>query len=215
MLNFPGSSSKQMLHSIDIHLEDKSIDTTFFHVSVSELWNNNSQSNVDNLISNIHKIVQQSKQVEVRNILLSGLVYTKRLKLPMLERVHALISNYCRENACFYIDNKNNRGFCLYKDCLYLLGSRKKVLANNFNVNLNNFFLEAHTQSTNIFKNNSDLWRTSSHTTHLQLLHHERLKHNNNPMRGYLNIKSLQNKLTDLWVTLNYVSLDYFVLKLL
>ena len=37
MLNFPGSSSKQMLHSIDIHLEDKSIDTTFFHVSVSEL----------------------------------------------------------------------------------------------------------------------------------------------------------------------------------
>ena len=57
------------------------------------------------------------------------------LKLLIPERVHSLISHYCRENACFYIDNKNNRGFCLYKDGLYLLESGKKILANNFNVN--------------------------------------------------------------------------------
>ena len=29
MLNFPGSSSKQMSHYIDIHREDKSIDSYF------------------------------------------------------------------------------------------------------------------------------------------------------------------------------------------
>ena len=31
MLNFPGCSSKQVLHYIDIHLEDKSIDTALLH----------------------------------------------------------------------------------------------------------------------------------------------------------------------------------------
>ena len=37
MFNFPGSSSKQMLHYIDIHQEDKSIDTVFLHVGVNDL----------------------------------------------------------------------------------------------------------------------------------------------------------------------------------
>ena len=74
---------------------------------------------------------------------MSGLVYTTRL--PILERVHNLISNYCRENACCYIDNRNIGGFCLYKDGLPLLEGGKKILANNFIVNLNNFFLDTHT----------------------------------------------------------------------
>ena len=74
-----------------------------------------------------------------------GLVYTARVSLPILERVHSLISNYCRENACFYIDNRNIRGFCLYKDGLLLLESGKKILDNNFIVNLNKFFLDTHT----------------------------------------------------------------------
>ena len=145
MLNFPGSSSKQMLHYIDIHLEDKSIDTVLLHVGVNDLLNDNSKSNVDNLMSNIHKIVEKCKRVGVRNIFVSGLVYTTRVSLPILERVHSLISNYCRENACFYIDNRNIRGFCLYKDGLHLLEVGKKILANNFIVNLNNFFLDTHT----------------------------------------------------------------------
>ena len=109
MLNFPGSSSKQMLHYIDIHVEDKSIDTVLLHVGVNDLLNDNSKSNVDNLMSNIHKIVEKCKRVGVRNIFVSGLVYTTRVSLPILERVHSLISNYCRENACFYIDNINNK----------------------------------------------------------------------------------------------------------
>ena len=129
-----------MLHYIDIHLEDK-----ILHVGVNDLLNDNSQSNVDNLISNIHKIVEKCKRLGVRNIFVSGWVYTTRVSLPILERVHSLISNYCRENACFYIDNRNIRGFCLYKDGLHLLEVGKKILANNFIVNLNNFFLDTHT----------------------------------------------------------------------
>ena len=50
-LNFPGSSSKQMLHYIDIYLEDKSIETVLLNVGVNDLLNDNSKSNVDNLMS--------------------------------------------------------------------------------------------------------------------------------------------------------------------
>ena len=107
--------------------------------------NDNSKSNVDNLMSNIHKLVEICKRVVVRNIFVSGLVYTTRLSLPIIERVHSLISSCCRENACFYIDNRNIRGSCLYKDGLHVLENGKKILANNFIVNLNNFFLDTHT----------------------------------------------------------------------
>ena len=61
--------------------------------------------------------------------------------------------------------------------------------------------------------NDSDLRGTSSLAKDLQVLHHERLKHNKNPMIGYLNINSLRNKLTDLKVILKYLSLDYFILS--
>ena len=150
MLNFPGSSSKQMLHYIDIHLEEKSIDTVLLHVGVNDLLNGNSQSNIDNLMSNIHKVVEKCKRVGVRNTFVSSLMYTTRVSLPLLDRVYSLISNYCRENACFYNDNRNISGFCLYKDGLHLLESGKKILANNFIVNLNKFFLDMHTHHPSI-----------------------------------------------------------------
>ena len=198
----------------DIHLEDKSTDILILHVGVNDLLNGNSQSSVENLVLNIHKIIEKCKRAGVRNIFVSSLVYTTRVSLPTLERVHILISNYCHKDACFYIDNRNIRGFCLQKDSLHLLESGKKILANNSIVSLNKCFLEQHTpSSTNIFLSDSDLRRTSSLTTKLQILHHEKLIHNKNPMIGYLNINSLQNKLTDLRVILKYLSLDYFVLS--
>ena len=107
-----------------------------------------------------------------------GLAYATRASLPILEIVHNFISDYCRENTCFYVDNRNIRGFCLYKDGLHLLESGKKILANYFIVNCNIFSRNIHTPLTNIFLNDNDLRRTSSLTTNLQVLHHERLKQN-------------------------------------
>ena len=48
--------------------------------------------------------------------------------------------------------------------------------------------------------NDSDLRRASSFATDLQVLQHEKLKHSKNLMKGYLNINSLQSKLTALKV---------------
>ena len=116
-----------MSHYIDIHLEDTSIDTVILHVGVNDPLNGNSQSNVDNLMSNIHKTIEKYKRVGVRNIFVSGLVYSTRENLPIIERVHNLISNFCSEQE-----------------------SGKKNFANNFIGNLNNFFLEPHTRDPSI-----------------------------------------------------------------
>ena len=93
MKNFPGSLSKEILRYIDIHTEDKSVDTAVLHVGVNNILNDNSQSNVDNLMLKIHKIIEKCKWAGIRNIFVSGLVYTTKVSLPILERVNNLISN--------------------------------------------------------------------------------------------------------------------------
>lgn len=84
LINFSRFSSKQMSHT-QTHLEDKSVDTIILHAGVNDVLNSNSQSHVDNLVLNIHKIKLKCKQVGVRNIFVSGLVYATRVSLPILE----------------------------------------------------------------------------------------------------------------------------------
>ena len=85
-----------MSHYIDLHLEDKSIDTVILHAGVNDLLNDNSQSNVNNLMSNIYKIKEKCKRVGVRNSFVFGLVYTTRVSLPILGRVHNLSQLFTR-----------------------------------------------------------------------------------------------------------------------
>ena len=53
MFNFPGASSHQLLHYLDVHLKDKSIDTVIIHIGINDLLTNSSRSGMDNLIYNI------------------------------------------------------------------------------------------------------------------------------------------------------------------
>ena len=64
------AKSTKIVHSristLQVHLEDKSIDIAILRVGVNDFLNDNSQSNVDNLMSNIHKIIEICKLVGVR-----------------------------------------------------------------------------------------------------------------------------------------------------
>ena len=62
-LNFPGSSSKQMLHDVDMHLEDKSINTIILHAGVNDFLNDNSQSNVNNLNLQNHRKIENNRKM--------------------------------------------------------------------------------------------------------------------------------------------------------
>ena len=52
MLNFPGASSRQLLHYMDIHLERIQVDTAVIHIGVNDLLNYSNQSRIDSLRNN-------------------------------------------------------------------------------------------------------------------------------------------------------------------
>ena len=80
---------------------------------------------------------EKCRNYGVNNIFLSGIVFTTRVSLDILIQVHNKISNFCNTNGLYYIDNRNIRADCLYKDGLHLIYKGKIVLANNFIINLN------------------------------------------------------------------------------
>ena len=61
-----------MSHYIKVHLENKPTGTVILHFGVNNVLNDNSQFNVDNLMSNFPKKIEKFKRVGVRNILVSG-----------------------------------------------------------------------------------------------------------------------------------------------
>ena len=83
----------------------------------------------------------------VKSVFISGLVYTTRVDVSLLERIHVLIFDFCRKNSFINIDNRNIRSDSLYKDGLHLI-DKGKALADNFIVYLNNnTFLETYTHT--------------------------------------------------------------------
>ena len=139
--SFPGATSHQLLHYLDVHL-DKYTDTVVIHIGINDILN--SASNVNGLLSNIKDMIKKCRNFGVKHIFISGFVYTKRIIIEFLEDVHLKFVNVCKEMQVSFIDNRNITGFYLFRDGLHLLESGKKLLANNFVSNFNNFLLVKH-----------------------------------------------------------------------
>ena len=118
VFNFPGASSHQLLHYLDDHLNDKSIDVGIIEVIINDLLtkNSRSRSGMNNLTSNIKKITEKCLMLGVKNVFVSRLVCTTRVDVSLLEKVHVLILDFCRKNCFIYIDNRNIKSDSLYKD---------------------------------------------------------------------------------------------------
>ena len=53
MFNFPGGSSHQMLHYLNVHLEGIRINTVAIHVGINDILSDSSQSNIHGKLQNI------------------------------------------------------------------------------------------------------------------------------------------------------------------
>ena len=135
------------MHYLDIHLEDRNTETVIIHVDVNNIINDNSQSNIEKYISNVEKMVQKCRNYGVKKIFISGLVFSTKVSLPMLEQIHKKLVEMSGFLDFEYIDNRNIRGFCLYKDGLHLLEEGKKFLfhLNRYFLGINIHTLSAHT----------------------------------------------------------------------
>ena len=128
MVSFPGATSKEILHYLDVHLTNSSADAVILHVGVNDLLEDNSQLKIENLGKNLRSMVEKSHTYRIKNVFISGLVYTTRISL-------------CNQLGICYIDNRNIGRKHLWKDGFHLVESGKVILANNFLSYLSKCFL--------------------------------------------------------------------------
>ena len=130
-LSFPGTTSKQLLQYLDVNLKMYTPDKVLIHAGMNVL-NNKSKSNTENLLSNIKYMAEKCRKFGVKNILISGLLFTTRVSLEVLEKIHEKLHAFCSSYGLTYIDNRNIRGVHLCQNNLHLLPSGKNILFNNF-----------------------------------------------------------------------------------
>ena len=136
-LFFPGATSEQVLQYLDVNLRMYGPKTVIIHVDINDLLNDYGDLNVNKVLKNFHAMIKKCRDFDVRNILLSGLVYCKRVTLSILEKLHLKVVELCSQNNVMYIDNRNIYGMHLYQDNLHLLHSGKRILLNSFISNIN------------------------------------------------------------------------------
>ena len=120
-------------------LKSKKFDAALLHVGVNDLLNDESQDSVQNLLDNLKQIGLKCKSAGITRILISGIVVNKKLTSAYISSVNQRISNVCRDISFVFIDNNNSPTSSFFRDGLHLLETGKRVLANNFIDNLNNF----------------------------------------------------------------------------
>ena len=89
---------------------------------------------------------------KVKYVFISSLTFQNRISHQLLSEVNEMIERVCLQNGYYYIENGNGCENDLFKDELDLQNSGKKILSNNFIVNLQTYgtFLEKRTWSPNI-----------------------------------------------------------------
>ena len=124
-------------------------DIVLIHAGINDALNNKSESNTENLLSNIKYMVDKYRKFGVKNILISCLVFTTRVSVEVLEKIHEKLHAFCSSYGLIYIDNRNIRGVHLCQGNLHLLQSGKKILLNNLISYLNsNFLMYLHPSQT-------------------------------------------------------------------
>ena len=61
MFSFPVASSHQILHYLNVHLEDRKIYTVVIHVEINDILRDSSQSSIDGLLQNIKNVFKMNK----------------------------------------------------------------------------------------------------------------------------------------------------------
>ena len=146
---FPGATSNQMLHYLDINLQDNNTESVILHVGVNDVLQDSKKTNMNSFFNNVQEMTKKYRIYNVKNVFVSGLVFTERFNVKTLENIHNKMVILCSKLYLRYIDNRNMKANHLFKDRLHLLESGKTTLANNFISNLNIFL--SYANQLNVF----------------------------------------------------------------
>ena len=95
------------------------------------------KADVNEIAENIVKIGIRCKENNVKNILISGILYTTRGNVNIVRNVNRRIEESCIENGFIFINNEQIQKIHLWKDGIHLINAGLNLLAYNFTHSLN------------------------------------------------------------------------------
>ena len=150
--HFSGALSKDLLHYIGPTLEEQNFKAAIIHIGINDILYDSSLRQINSLLQNIREIGKKCMSCKVKYVFISSLTFITRISHKLLNEVNKMIERICLENGYYYIDNGNICENDLFKDGLHLQNFGKKILSQNFIINLQTYgtFLEKQTWSPNI-----------------------------------------------------------------
>ena len=97
-------------------------------------------SNIDTVSKDIINIANHCKNFGVKQIIISGLTLTTRLKGSFIYQLNKSIKEVCQKHCYSFIDHSNVLSENLWQDGLHLNNSGKGVLLKNYVVTLNDSY---------------------------------------------------------------------------
>ena len=147
---FHGAISKECPHYVTPTLEDGNFDIAILHFGVNDLLQNKNQSKAaDELIINLKKTATKCMSSGVSKVIVSGIVFNKKVANSFVDEVNSKIISMCEHNSLGYINNGNISNIHLFEVGPHLLESGLCILANNFICRLY-YFLRTHLHHPNV-----------------------------------------------------------------
>ena len=111
-------------------LQENEFDTSILHMGGDDILKLG--SNIDTVSKDILSIANHCKNFGVKQIIISGLTLTTRLKASFIYQLNKSIKRLRQKHGYSFIDNSNVSSENLWQDRLHLSNSGKGVLMNNY-----------------------------------------------------------------------------------
>ena len=85
---FPCATSNQLLHYLDINLQDNKTESVIFYVGINDVLQNIAETNINSFPNNVQEMAEKCRSSNVNNVFISGVVYTERLNVKTIENIH-------------------------------------------------------------------------------------------------------------------------------
>ena len=85
---FPCATSNQLLHYLDINLQDNKTESAIFYVGINDVWQNSTETNINSFSNNVQEMAEKCRSSNVNNFFISGVAYAERFNVKTIENTH-------------------------------------------------------------------------------------------------------------------------------
>ena len=85
---FPYTTSNQLLHYLDVNLQDNNTESVILHVDINDVLQNSTETNINSFFNNVREMAEKFRSYNVKNVFISGLVYPERFNVKTFENIH-------------------------------------------------------------------------------------------------------------------------------